>query len=226
MEALNAYEQVSEQMSLELFAVALLVSLFSSFAAAGMYRMFYETRATGSQVSRSFPLLGLSITTLFVCIQLSIPLSLGLLGSLSIIRFRTPIKEPEEVGFIMLVIAASVAAATYNFAFLVILYLLAFLALVAVRAVRHAGFLQRDGLMVLTLNPRDSASVDPDLDVVLRRHFKRHAIQSVTSQGEQTSMQITFSGLKSGVMQVREDLGQTLSVTGINLFLERPSGLR
>jgi hypothetical protein len=30
------------------------------------------------------------------------------MGSLSIIRFRTPIKEPEEVGFLLLVIAASV----------------------------------------------------------------------------------------------------------------------
>jgi hypothetical protein len=97
--------------------VALLASLLAALLAAGLYRFFYESRGTGSQVARAFPLLALAITTLFVCIQVSIPLSLGLLGSLSIIRFRTPIKEPEEVGFIMLVIASSVAAATYNSCF-------------------------------------------------------------------------------------------------------------
>jgi len=30
-----------------------------------------------------------------------------LLGALSIVRFRTPIKEPEEIGFIMLVVASA-----------------------------------------------------------------------------------------------------------------------
>ena len=36
-------------------------------------------------------------------------MSLGLLGALSIVRFRTPIKEPEEIGFLMVVIATSLA---------------------------------------------------------------------------------------------------------------------
>ncbi len=37
--------------------------------------------------------MGLSITAIFICIQFSLPLSLGLLGALSIVRFRTPVKE-------------------------------------------------------------------------------------------------------------------------------------
>ena len=41
-------------------------------------------------------LIGPSVTLLFICVQLSLPLSLGLLGALSIVRFRVPIKEPEE----------------------------------------------------------------------------------------------------------------------------------
>ena len=91
------------------FASALLVSLAAAVVASLMYRFFYERRGTGSQVHRAFPLLAIAITTLFIGVQISIPLSLGLLGSLSIIRFRTPIKEPEEVGFIMLVIASSIS---------------------------------------------------------------------------------------------------------------------
>lgn len=53
--------------------------------------------------------------------QFSLPLSLGLLGALSIVRFRTPIKEPEEVGFIMLTIATAISCATFNLLFLLIL---------------------------------------------------------------------------------------------------------
>ena len=94
------------------FVFALIISLLVSSGLAFLYRFFYEDRATGSQVHRSFVLLGPSITALFIAIQYSLPLSLGLLGALSIVRFRTPIKEPEEVGFIMLLVACSVVIAT------------------------------------------------------------------------------------------------------------------
>ena len=99
------------QLGLAGFVVLLLISLASSLLASFLYLHFYSSRATGSQVHRAFPLLGISITAIFIAIQFSLPLSLGLLGALSIVRFRTPIKEPEEIGFIMLVIAASLACA-------------------------------------------------------------------------------------------------------------------
>ena len=91
LKALEAYEQTSAHLGLERFAAALAVSLVAAFVTAGLYRLFYENRGTGSQISRSFALLSLAITTLFVCIQVSIPLPAH--GPLDH-RFRTPIKEP------------------------------------------------------------------------------------------------------------------------------------
>lgn len=224
-EALTAYEQVSEHMSLELFAAALIVSLLASFAAAGLYRCFYESRGTGSQVSRAFPLLGLAVTTLFVCIQVSIPLSLGLMGSLSIIRFRTPIKEPEEVGFILLVIAASVAAATYNFGFLVILYGLALISLILARGVRLSSLFKRDGLLILTL-PRQAGDSLGTLEGLLKQHVRRFSVQHVSQRGEETSVQVTFSGLRTDALQLQETLRGHLSAESVNIHLDRPGGMR
>ncbi len=110
---------------LMLMLISLVVSLFLSF----LYLTFYKNRATGSQIHRSFPLLGVSITSIFICIQFSLPLSLGLLGALSIVRFRTPIKEPEEIGFIMVVIAAAICCATFNLVFLGVLLVVTFIGL-------------------------------------------------------------------------------------------------
>src|SRR5215210_1089288 len=107
----------------------LVLSLAAAFLCSWMYVRFYGGRATGTQIHRAFPLLGLSIAAIFVCIQFSLALSLGLLGALSIIRFRTPIKEPEEVAFIMLVIATSIACATFNLLFLAAILVGAFAAL-------------------------------------------------------------------------------------------------
>lgn len=50
----------------------------------------------------------------------NLSLSLGLVGSLSIIRFRTAIKEPRDIGFLFWGIAAGLAAGTSEFLIAVI----------------------------------------------------------------------------------------------------------
>ncbi len=113
--------QKMESIGLTTFFILLLVSFFASLYIARLYVRFYRPRGTGSLAYRAFPLLGVSVTAIFICVQFSLPLSLGLLGALSIVRFRTPIKEPEEVGFIMLAIATAISCATFNLLFLIIL---------------------------------------------------------------------------------------------------------
>ena len=133
------------------FLFALGVSLACGIFVAHLYRYFFSGRSTGSQIHRAFPMLAVSVTAIFMTIQFSLPLSLGLLGALSIVRFRTPIKEPEEIGFLMLVIAASLICATFNFTFLGIMLLVAVAGLFILRT----GWLNQaheGGLVVVTLS--------------------------------------------------------------------------
>lgn len=225
VEALEAYEHISEYVNISLFVTALIISLLASFAASFLYWHFYETRGTGSQISKSFPLLGLSITTLFICIQISIPLSLGLMGSLSIIRFRTPIKEPEEVGFILLVIASSVASATYNFQFLLCLYILAFISLFIIQKFRSFKFIKRDGMLVVSFADENVTSIEALTDV-LKQHIRKHSLQNVSNHNGTTSYQITFSGLLTDVAKLQRDIQKKLRTISINIFLDRPGGWR
>ena len=223
---LDSFQMVREQLDPGLFLVALLASLAAAYAAALFYRFFYERRGTGSQVHRAFPLLGLSITTLFIGVQLSIPLSLGLLGALSIIRFRTPIKEPEEVGFIMLVIAAAVSAATFNFRFLVLLYVMALASLLLARGARAWTFLRRDGVLVLTLPAEGAAAHVAAVETVLKARLRRHRLESAACRDGTASYQFVFSGLKEGVPELQAELAARAPLRSLNVFLDRPGGLR
>ena len=54
-------------------------------------------------VGITLPVIGLVITTV---IGSNIALSIGMIGALSIVRFRTPIKEPEELAYLFICIAA------------------------------------------------------------------------------------------------------------------------
>ena len=226
LRALEDFQGVQTQMDSGLFLLAIVTTLVASFVASGFYRFFYESRATGSQVHRAFPLLGISITTLFIGIQISIPLSLGLLGALSIIRFRTPIKEPEEIGFIMLVIAAAISSATMNFRFIVVLYAVAFAALVLIRGARTWRFLRRDGVLVLTLPDDNAEEGVQQITAYLKGNIKRSRLESTSSRDGVTSLQMSFSGLKTDVADLQAGLRKSAPVKSINVFLDRPGGIR
>ncbi len=109
--------------------IAIVFSLVASIVTYLMYQLFYGSRHIGAGVHRTFIIGGPAITALFLGIQVSIPLSLGLLGALSFVRFRTPVKDPAEIGFLLLLIASSIGAATDNFLVTGILFGLVFIAL-------------------------------------------------------------------------------------------------
>ena len=223
---LSLSKQISNQIDTSSFVLALVVSLASSLLASALYTYFYENRGTGSQVNRAFPLLGLSITTLFLGIQMSLPLSLGLLGALSIVRFRTPIKEPEEVGFVMLVIASSITCATFNFVLLEVLYLMAILTLFLRRGnvmKKHRG---RDGLIILALPNEQAAAGLQKICDYLAEQTSRSTLESSSVREGMTSVQFSFSGLKKQVAQVQCEMQALSPINSVHIFFNRPGGIR
>ena len=222
---LEEFRKTQEMFDPGLFVAALAASLVAAFAASALYRLFYEHRGTGSHVHRAFPLLGISITALFVAIQVSIPLSLGLLGALSIIRFRTPIKEPEEVWFIMLVIAGSVCAATFHFDFLFLLYVVAVAALFLARWARARGRLGGDGVMVLSVPDGMAPALAGLLAGAFAGRVRSWSIESSSSRDGLTRVQMVFSGLKSDVTALQSAVRDGIQPVSVDVFLDRPGGL-
>lgn len=161
--------------------VMLIISLISSFFISSLYLYFYGNTTTGSQIHRAFPMLGLSITGIFISIQFSLPLSLGLLGALSIIRFRTPIKEPEEVGFIMLVIASSLGIATFNIGFLCVFLLVAVLGLVILKYVPFFSSSNVDGgVLLLSMSQEQYHQNFKSIHEIIARSDARITLKSLT----------------------------------------------
>ena len=72
-------------------------------------RAFYISRSyslTGkSHIGSILPILSAVVFLVILVVKSSLALSLGLVGALSIVRFRTPIKEPEELVYLFLAIA-------------------------------------------------------------------------------------------------------------------------
>jgi hypothetical protein len=215
--------QVSPLAFLMLMAVSLLASLVSAY----LYVHFYSNRATGSQVHRAFPLLGISITAIFVTIQFSLPLSLGLLGALSIVRFRTPIKEPEEIGFIMLVIATSIAIATFKLAFVGIIFIVVMAALFGQALTRRLTGVEGDGTIVISM-PTNGRAADPDaITAVLRKRVPKAKLKTVSQTDSETVVSYNFRGISDNALaglQAELDAAAPGPST-YNVFFNRPGAL-
>jgi hypothetical protein len=214
--------QVSPVAFLLLMAISLLSSLFIAY----LYVHFYSNRATGSQVHRAFPLLGISITSIFITIQFSLPLSLGLLGALSIVRFRTPIKEPEEIGFIMLVIANSIAVATFKLAFVGILFVIALAALFGQMLTRRLMGIDSDGTIVVTL-PANGRPADPAaITALVRRRLPQAKLESVSQSDRETVVSYNFQGIADNALAgFQAELNAAAGPSSYNVFFNRPGAL-
>ncbi len=98
------------------FSVSVLFSLVAGIICMLLYRVYFHlTFDRNESLIKSFVIIAPSISAIFWAIQYSLPLSLGLLGALSFVRFRTPIKKPEDIGFILLVIALSLLSSVFRF---------------------------------------------------------------------------------------------------------------
>ncbi|MGI9591075.1 MAG: DUF4956 domain-containing protein [Myxococcota bacterium] len=66
---------------------------------------FASTLANRTEFAQVFPFITLTTVLIITIVKSSLALSLGLVGALSIVRFRTPIKEPEELAYLFMAIA-------------------------------------------------------------------------------------------------------------------------
>lgn len=205
------------------FAALVLISLIVSLFVSYLYLTFYKNRATGSQIHRSFPLLSVSITTIFICIQFSLPLSLGLLGALSIVRFRTPIKEPEEIGFIMLVIATSICCATFNLVFLGILLIVTYIGLLVLK--KGPRFLKgrlNDGILLITLPTGEYKNKGSTIMNYLETKFPKGKTESIIENQDESVISYSFTHLEHNTMfEVQNQLKELAEDIKSNVFFNR-----
>tara|TARA_B100000886_G_C20316970_1_gene446384 strand:- start:112 stop:762 length:651 start_codon:yes stop_codon:yes gene_type:complete len=103
MDQLFQLNQVS--ISLEDFLKQISVSLILSIVLAESYRKFSLALSNKIQFSNNLILVCVITTLVISIVKSSLALSLGLVGALSIVRFRTAIKDPEDLSYLFLSIA-------------------------------------------------------------------------------------------------------------------------
>lgn len=90
--------------------VNLLLAALLSIAVAWHYERFGMALSNRAKFAYLLPVLAMTTTLVISVIKSSLALSLGLVGALSIVRFRAAIKEPEELLYLFIAIAIGLGA--------------------------------------------------------------------------------------------------------------------
>ncbi len=91
--------------SLATYSLNLIIGLILSLIVAWYYEHFGQSLSNRAKFAQLLPVLTLTTALVISIVKSSLALSLGLVGALSIVRFRTAIKEPEELMFLFIAIA-------------------------------------------------------------------------------------------------------------------------
>jgi len=106
--------------NLQNFIISLLISIFLSFLVQQFYKRFSSTLSNKEEFSKNFLILAATTTIIITIVKSSLALSLGLVGALSIVRFRAAIKEPEELVYLFLIISIGLACGAGQFQVIII----------------------------------------------------------------------------------------------------------
>ena len=102
---LNFFLNEQIQINLTTFVEGLILAGILSFIIQIVYLKFSTSLSNKHDFAKIFVVLGLTTTLVITIVKSSLALSLGLVGALSIVRFRAAIKEPEELAYLFLIIA-------------------------------------------------------------------------------------------------------------------------
>ena len=99
-----------ESLSFGTVAMAMGVAFFCSVLIYLVYRYFYKGVSYSPKFGMLLVMLTMVTAFIILCISTNLVLSLGMVGALSIVRFRAAVKEPLDVGFLFFAIAAGLTA--------------------------------------------------------------------------------------------------------------------
>lgn len=100
------------------FGDVLVTIIFASILSAMMYYSFKKSRSAimyDQKFNVTLVMIAMIVTLMLQLVQSNVALSVGIMGSLSIVRFRTNTKDPRDLGFVFWAMGIGLASATSNF---------------------------------------------------------------------------------------------------------------
>lgn len=215
MSILDAIKKsVLEGFSSEITLADIVISLIVAFLSGLFILLIYRLTLRGVSRNRTFEVTLLLVTPISAMIVLTITsnlaLSLGMVGALSIIRFRTAIKDASDTAFMFWSVAAGITAGAHFYKITIIGCLFIGLAAFAILKLTAAG--SRPYLLVVR------ASSDKAIDYtarLLNENNIKNRLSSLVDNGDYSEViyEIALRGNHQKLVGALKNLPDVISVS-------------
>ena len=206
------------EIDLLVFAANLLIAFLLSYILSLVYVKYSNSLSNKKIFSNNFYLIALTTTLIITVVKSSLALSLGLVGALSIVRFRAAIKEPEEIAYLFLCIAIGLGLGA-NYTLVTVTGFAIILALTIVMNLFSKKSLDNEEMFcTISLNKK---FVLEELLSVLKKHSNYLFLRDfdITSEFSQVGLLINFKN-SNNILSLTEELNRTYP--GVNIkFLNK-----
>ncbi len=181
----------------------LLLTALLSLVLSRVYVRFGDSLSNRELFARNFLLLSMTTMMIFTFVKSSAALALGLVGALSIIRFRAAIKEPEELCYLFLTIGLGLGMGAEQS----LVTTIAFLVIVGLVILRKLSrFREPEPSLYLTISRERKG--EPDLGQLLRlvdSHARSARLRRMDESGD--CLEVSFQTQFPTTVRLRECVG-------------------
>ena len=197
-------------------AVGLVLAVMFAWLVSKSTRLIVDT----TQYMPLFLLLIPTMILIITVIKTSIALSLGLVGALSIIRFRTPIKEPEELAYIFIAIAIGLGLGANQVLATVVGFAVVAIVMLPAMFKRSAAARSHSAYIDIVLSPESGAKFDMEVFTsILDEASLNYRIKRVTETSERNEITLQVPSLDMAIYEkIKNELSNRYQTVEISII--------
>lgn len=208
-ELLSQFElNTQENFSILTFILNIVIAIVLLFILSKLYVKYGNSISNREQLSRVFILVGVTTFIIISIVKSSLALSLGLVGALSIVRFRTAIKEPEELGFFFISIAVGLGMGANQFMPTFTGFVLLALVIVLMKKNKTNSSISQNLILNLPIIGKNENALIEQISSVLSNHSTQLEMKrlNITKESMDVNFLINLSSLQ-GLQIIAKELG-------------------
>lgn len=170
---------------------ALLVAFFCGFTVSMVYRWTYQGSNYAATFVRSMIFLSMITAMVMLVIDNNLARAFGLVGAMSIIRFRTPLKDPQDIVFVFLALAIGMASGVGAYAIAIIGTVGISMAVILTTKSNFAVIHKQSFILQLSYDA-PSFNGEAAYIPVLKQYCKKHELINARAVDEGVGLDLTF----------------------------------
>lgn len=188
------------------FLINIFITIILSYIIGLIYSKYGNSLSNRKKLTQTFVLIAVTVMLVISIVKSSLALSLGLVGALSIVRFRTAIKEPEELVYFFIAIAlglgmgANQRIVTLIGAVIIILYII-------IQNMNAVKSVVQQNLIVTISNTSEKKLDENAILELLKKHCSKLDLRRLDEVNNSTelSLNVEFNDIES-ILKAKNEL--------------------